>query len=244
MACGLLAFAASGLFLLAAWLPAYYTQLTGLPARHALAIHTICMAVLTASVPLGGLLADKFGRTSLLLCTCVAAGVFCYPAWLLFELAVPSLSGLLQLLLVLFVGLHWGGVCPAVTERFPRQVRLAAGVVPPRGQQHCMHATVRGAAAVMAGQQRAARRQAAQSLTCACVPAWVHGRCHNMQVRCSALALGLVLPVVLLGSLAPLAALGLVMRTRSLASPAVIMLTSSAVTAATVTLCHLRRQRS
>lgn len=55
-----------------------------------------------------------------------------------------------------------------------------------------------------------------------------------MQVRSCALNLVTVLPMVLLGSTTPLAALGLITQTDSLSSPAILMIVTAVVSAAAV----------
>jgi MHS family proline/betaine transporter-like MFS transporter len=123
LAMALQAFAVCGLYLLAAWLPVHFVQLTQLPASLGLTVHTINMAVLAGSIPMGGFLADKYGRTSMLLSTSAAAAMFAYPAWLLFSLSEAGVSWFSQFTLVAFVGLHWGALASLLVEQFPKGVR-------------------------------------------------------------------------------------------------------------------------
>lgn len=116
------AFAVCGLYLMAAWLPVHFVAVTGLPASLAMTIHTLNMAVLAGSIPLGGFLADTYGHVSMLLGTCAATAVFAYPAWLLFSLSEPGVSWFGQFVLVTFVGLHWGALSGVLVERFPKGV--------------------------------------------------------------------------------------------------------------------------
>jgi len=116
------AHATTGLYLLTAWMPAYYIQLTALPASVALALQTVNTAFLAVSIPLGGFLADKYGQATLLLATATATAAFGYPAWLLFEMSVPAVSWFCQFMLVVFVGLHWGGLPAALLQICPKGV--------------------------------------------------------------------------------------------------------------------------
>lgn len=121
-------FALTGLYLLTAWMPMYYMQYTGLAARSALTVYTVNTALLVGCIPLGGFLADQYGRTSILLATCAAAAAFAYPAWLLFSLSVASVSWFAHFTLVAFVGLHCGALGGALVELFPRGVSERANL--------------------------------------------------------------------------------------------------------------------
>jgi hypothetical protein len=62
-----------------------------------------------------------------------------------------------------------------------------------------------------------------------------------MQARASALTLSFTLAMVLLGCMAPLVALGFITQTHSLASPALLMILSAAVSGGTVLALELRQ---
>lgn len=113
------AFAASGLFLLTAWLPSYFMQLVGMPTSTMLLIHTISLAALAGSMLLGGLLADEWDAISVLLATCVTAVAWSYPAWLLFSLGVPEVTCFCSCVLCVLVGLHWGALSEVLLDMFP-----------------------------------------------------------------------------------------------------------------------------
>lgn len=119
-------FAISGFYLMTAWMPVYFMQYGQLPAHLALLIQTVNLAVLAGCIPLGGFLADQYGRTYVLLATCTAAALFAYPAWLLFSLAVAGVSWFSQFTLVVFVGLHYGALNGALVEMFPKGVSETA----------------------------------------------------------------------------------------------------------------------
>lgn len=121
------AFATSGLFLLAAWLPSYLMQATGMATSTVLLVHTTNMALLAGSMLLGGLLADEWAPTPVLLATCAVAIAFGWPAWLLFSMGVAEVTWFAQALLCVLVGLHWGALTEVTVEVFP------AGV---SGRQH------------------------------------------------------------------------------------------------------------
>jgi hypothetical protein len=59
-------------------------------------------------------------------------------------------------------------------------------------------------------------------------------------MRCSGLTLGLMLPTLLLGGTAPLAAISLLSSSTSLAAPAWVMISASCVTGAVVAARSLR----
>jgi hypothetical protein len=62
-----------------------------------------------------------------------------------------------------------------------------------------------------------------------------------LQVRASALTLSFTLPMVLLGCMAPLIALGFITQTHSLASPAILITLSAVVSGGTVLALELRQ---
>lgn len=113
------AFAASGLFLLAAWLPAYFVALSGMATSTALLIHTINMAALSGSMVLGGCLADEWAPAPVLLATCATAIAFAYLAWLLFSMGVAEVTWLAQCILCVLLGLHWGALTEVLLDMFP-----------------------------------------------------------------------------------------------------------------------------
>jgi MFS family permease len=113
------AFAVSGLFLLTAWLPAHFMQLSGMGASTALLVHTLNMAALAGSMLLGGLLADEWAPTPVLLATCAVAVAFGYPAWLLFSLGVAEVTWFAQCTLCVLVGLQWGALSELLGDMFP-----------------------------------------------------------------------------------------------------------------------------
>lgn len=129
------AFAVSGLYLLTAWLPSYFMQLAGMTPSSALLMHTLNMAALTGSMPLGGLLADEWERTPLLLATCVTAVGFGYPAWLLFSLGVAEVTWFAQCILCVLVGLHWGALAGALVDLFPLGVSGGGSNAEQRGTE-------------------------------------------------------------------------------------------------------------
>lgn len=118
------AFATSGLFLLTAWLPAYFMQLSGMATSTALLIHTINMATLSGSMVLGGVLADEWAPVPVLLATCATVIPFAYPAWLLFSMGVAEVTWLAQCILCVLLGLHWGALTEVLMDMFPPGVSL------------------------------------------------------------------------------------------------------------------------
>lgn len=118
------AFAASGLFLLTAWLPSYFMHLSGMATSTALLIHTLNMAALAGSMLLGGLLADEWAPLPVLLATCAVAIAFGWPAWLLFSLGVAEVTWFAQCILCVLVGLHWGALTEVLVDMFPTGVSV------------------------------------------------------------------------------------------------------------------------
>lgn len=103
-------------------MPVYHMQYTDLTPVLALTVQAVSVAVLAGCMPLGGFLADQYGRSYVLLATCTAAALFAYPAWLLFSLSVAVVSWFSQFTLVAFVGLHWGALMGALVDMFPSGV--------------------------------------------------------------------------------------------------------------------------
>jgi MFS family permease len=270
LALALQAFAVCGLYLLAAWLPVHLVQLTGLPASVGLTIHTVNMAAFTGSIAMGGFLADRYGRTAMLLSTAAAAALFGYPAWLMFSLAEAGVSWFSQFTLVTFVGLHWGALASLLVEQFPKVVSdncheaihhsvhrggwcHHAVALPDQRENltHCLSHVLTTARCLVVVRHEQQEQQATNMVStfCSC---WrllnlqafcsaIAARRLLSQVRASALTLAFTLPMVLLGCMAPLIALGFITQTHSLASPAILMILSAVVSGSTVLALELRK---
>eukprot|EP00775_Hariotina_reticulata_P005448 gene5448-5681_t len=127
VAAGLSAHATTGLYLLTAWMPVYYIQLTGLSASKAFTLQTVNTALLALSIPLGGLLADTYGQTTLLLATAAATAAFGYPAWLLFEMNVPAVRSSAMVFVFVLPMVLVGSVAPLMALGFVMKAGSLAG---------------------------------------------------------------------------------------------------------------------
>jgi MFS transporter, MHS family, proline/betaine transporter len=120
-------FTAVGFYLMAALLPAYMVEYAGQPAHIAITIHTINMVVFAGTMVLGGFLADKYGRTMLLVGSCVASVLLAYPVWLLFSLQMAGVVWFAQCVLVAAIGIYQGSVASALPAIFPKGVSPVSG---------------------------------------------------------------------------------------------------------------------
>ncbi len=98
-------------------------QVAGVPARTALGINTVAMALSIVVIPAAGLLSDRVGRRPVLLVSAAALALLAYPLMALMARGQPGgvLAGELGLALLVAVN---GGVLPAtMAELAPWRVR-------------------------------------------------------------------------------------------------------------------------
>jgi MHS family proline/betaine transporter-like MFS transporter len=75
------------IYTLFVWMPTYLMHFVIPPVPHALLINTLCMVLLIATMPIAGLLADRFGYKRILGAGALVTGVLVYPLfrWITLE---------------------------------------------------------------------------------------------------------------------------------------------------------------
>ena len=103
--------------------PTWLHQVTNVPARTALGINTVAMALSLVLIPYAGRASDRFGRRPVLLLGSAALALFAYPLMALMARGHPAGIFVGQLSLALIVA-GTGGVLPAtMAELAPWRVR-------------------------------------------------------------------------------------------------------------------------
>jgi MHS family proline/betaine transporter-like MFS transporter len=95
---------AVGFYLLAGYMVAYNTQTLGLGRTDALLSYIIALLVFTASAPLAGIAADKWGRRKVALVSAVGIGVTAIPAFIIMGAGGVGITILGQSLYAVFIG--------------------------------------------------------------------------------------------------------------------------------------------
>src|SRR5262247_2361745 len=76
---GLVLLFGTAAYTLFVWMPTYLTHIVKPPVPHALLINTLCMVILIATMPVVGMLADRFGYKIVLTAATIVTGVLVYP---------------------------------------------------------------------------------------------------------------------------------------------------------------------
>src|SRR5499426_4498389 len=79
---GLVLLFGTAAYTLFVWMPTYLMHFVKPPVSHALLINTLCMVILIATMPVAGLLADRFGYKIVLGAATLVTGVSVYPLFL------------------------------------------------------------------------------------------------------------------------------------------------------------------
>ena len=104
--------------------PNYLQQMNHFSASLALDINTVAMLVALVTIPLGGLLSDRFGRKPVMLAMSALLGLLAWPIFWLLHHVDASLALVGQILFAALVGPLAGVIPSLMAELAPRQVRV------------------------------------------------------------------------------------------------------------------------
>jgi len=115
-----------GIYTLFVWMPTYLTHFVKPPVPHALLINTLCMVLLIATMPIAGLLADRFGYKSILAIGALATGILVYPLFRWID-SGTTVGTAVSLAIFALINGHIQGAMPvAMAELFPARLRYSA----------------------------------------------------------------------------------------------------------------------
>lgn len=116
---------AVGFFIVAIFIATYYRVYLHIAENVALSIHTLCMAILAASILIGGKLSDRIGRRPVLGLGCILLTVFSYPLFMMAQTGdVYVLLGVEACLAFMF-GIFFGVIPTTLAEIMPTSVRFS-----------------------------------------------------------------------------------------------------------------------
>ena len=114
------------IYTLFVWMPTYLTHFVKPPVPHALLINTLCMVLLIATMPIAGLLADRFGYKAVLGIGALAIGIVAYPLFKWIDTGT-SIATAVALTIFALINGHLQGAMPvAMAELFPTRLRYSA----------------------------------------------------------------------------------------------------------------------
>lgn len=108
------------------WMPTYLTDIVKPPLENALTINTISMVLLLAMIPVGGILADRFGQKPVMLWATGVLGVIVYPIFLFIDHGILWHAVISQLVFAFLLGLIQGPLPSFMVDCFPIKNRYTA----------------------------------------------------------------------------------------------------------------------
>jgi MHS family proline/betaine transporter-like MFS transporter len=122
---GLLLLFATAAYTLFVWMPTYLTRFVKPPVPHALLINTLCMVILIATMPVAGLLADRFGYKIVLAAATFVTGVLVYPLFVWIDSGTAIAASLALTVFALTNGCIQGAMPVAMADMFPARLRFS-----------------------------------------------------------------------------------------------------------------------
>jgi MFS transporter, MHS family, proline/betaine transporter len=107
------------------WMPTYLTQFVTPPVPHALLINTLCMVILVATMPVAGLLADRFGYKIVLAAAALVTGVLVYPLFVWIDSGTAIAASVALTVFALTNGCIQGAMPVAMADMFPPRLRFS-----------------------------------------------------------------------------------------------------------------------
>ena len=114
------------IYTLFVWMPTYLTHFVKPPVPHALLINTLCMVLLIATMPVAGLLADRFGYKVILGVGALVIGIVVYPLFKYIDSGSTTATAVALTVFALLNGLLQGAMPVAMAELFPTRLRYSA----------------------------------------------------------------------------------------------------------------------
>ena len=114
------------IYTLFVWMPTYLMHFVIPPVPHALLINTLCMVLLIATMPIAGLLADRFGYKRILGAGALVTGVLVYPLFRWIDSGTMVATAVALAIFALINGLLQGAMPVAMAELFPARLRYSA----------------------------------------------------------------------------------------------------------------------
>jgi MHS family proline/betaine transporter-like MFS transporter len=114
------------IYTLFVWMPTYLTHFVNPPVPHALLINTLCMVLLIATMPVAGLLADRFGYKRILTLGALATGIVVYPLFRWIDSGTTTATAVALTIFALIHGAIQGAMPVAMVELFPARLRYSA----------------------------------------------------------------------------------------------------------------------
>ncbi len=114
------------IYTLFVWMPTYLTHFVKPPVPHALLINTLCMVLLIATMPIAGLLADRFGYKRILGVGALVTGILVYPLFRWIDSGTIVATAVALSIFALINGLLQGAMPVAMAELFPARLRYSA----------------------------------------------------------------------------------------------------------------------
>ncbi|MET1081869.1 MAG: MFS transporter [Burkholderiales bacterium] len=114
------------IYTLFVWMPTYLMHFVIPPVPHALLINTLCMVLLIATMPIAGLLADRFGYKRILGAGALVTGVLVYPLFRWIDSGTMLATAAALAIFALINGLLQGAMPVAMAELFPARLRYSA----------------------------------------------------------------------------------------------------------------------
>ena len=108
------------------WMPTYLTHFVKPPVPHALLVNTLCMVLLIATMPIAGMLADRFGYKVVLSLGALATGLLVYPLFAWIDSGMTLAAALALTVFALINGGLQGAMPVAMADLFPARLRYSA----------------------------------------------------------------------------------------------------------------------
>ena len=114
------------IYTLFVWMPTYLTHFVKPPVPHALLINTLCMVLLIATMPVAGLLADRFGYKTILGIGALVTGIVVYPLFKYIDTGTAAATAIALAVFAILNALLQGAMPVAMADLFPTRLRYSA----------------------------------------------------------------------------------------------------------------------
>jgi MHS family proline/betaine transporter-like MFS transporter len=114
------------IYTLFVWMPTYLTHFVKPAVPHALLINTLCMVLLIATMPLAGLLADRFGYKTILGLGALSIAILAHPLFVWIDSGAVTATAVALAIFALVNGFLQGAMPVAMADLFPTRLRYSA----------------------------------------------------------------------------------------------------------------------